>query len=70
VIGRKLSNFRILERIGEGGMGVFYRAEDERLQRTVAAVTHPNIAAVRSRAGFRRGRWGWSRNGRPATRTN
>ncbi len=46
VIGRKLSNFRILERIGEGGMGVFYRAEDERLQRTVAAVTHPNIAAV------------------------
>src|SRR5512134_3066752 len=36
MIGRKLSHFRILDRIGEGGMGVVYLAEDEKLQRVVA----------------------------------
>src|SRR5215510_5634145 len=33
---RKLSHFRILGCIGEGGMGLVYKAEDERLRRTVA----------------------------------
>ncbi len=36
MIGQRMSHFRILSRIGEGGMGVVYRAEDESLQRTVA----------------------------------
>jgi tetratricopeptide (TPR) repeat protein len=36
VIGRKLSHFRILAKIGEGGMGIVYRAEDENLRRPVA----------------------------------
>ncbi len=36
MIGQKISHFRILSRIGAGGMGVVYRAEDENLQRTVA----------------------------------
>jgi tetratricopeptide (TPR) repeat protein len=53
ISGRVLGHYRLIERIGEGGMGIVYRAYDEHLQREIAVKLLP-ASVVRDESARRR----------------
>ncbi len=46
MVGRTISHYKVLSEVGEGGMGVVYKAEDTKLEQRIEAKSTPGDASV------------------------
>jgi len=46
VVGTSISHYKVIEKIGEGGMGEVYRATDTKLNRDVALEDPPRAVCL------------------------